>query len=91
MRECKNNYVIVATWNDGKCLELIKEYEKHEVLWQPKFPVSDKADMVKNAWRELSNTMKKSETEIKKKVFQLRKSFNREYRRRFKNNKNTGK
>ncbi len=66
------------SWPREKCLGLIDEYEKHEVLWNPQH--GDYYNKLKkhDAWVEVSSVLDISPQEGKKKMDSLLSSFRRE-------------
>lgn len=71
----------MTSWDQDKCLELLSEFHKNEILWNPNH--KSYYDNVKKelAWKDISEIMSVDVEEIKKKMESLRGSFRRERNR----------
>lgn len=65
-------------WGQEKCLELIDNYEKYPVLWNPRHGLYYNKIKKHDAWVSISNAIGRSVAETKKKMESLLASFRRE-------------
>ncbi|XP_011871768.1 PREDICTED: uncharacterized protein LOC105564173 [Vollenhovia emeryi] len=77
-------------WDQETCIQLINEYRKKEVLWNPRDPAYYNKLKKEDAWKELREKFGKSIEELKKKIDSLKGSYRRE-KTRAKTSMGTGK
>nr|CAH7759847.1 unnamed protein product [Callosobruchus chinensis] len=74
-------------WNREKCLQLIDQYEKYPILWNPKHGLYYNKVKKNDAWELIDGIMECSKGESKKKMDSMLSSFRRE---KAKGNKSVG-
>ncbi|GFR00479.1 MADF domain-containing protein [Trichonephila clavata] len=62
-------------WSNDHCIELIGEYKKRDVLWNPKNPFYNSKNKKNEAWSEIAEQMKVDEKSIRQKMNSLLGSF----------------
>jgi hypothetical protein len=77
-------------WTNENALFLIAEYEKSEILWNPRHQQYFNTIKKEDAWNEIACKLKFPVEELKKKMESLKGSFRRE-RSRIKSRMGTGK
>lgn len=68
-------------WDNNKALQLIEEFQKRDILWNPKHAAFYNMNKKEDAWMSLSQAMHCSVEEVKKKMGSLKGSFRRERNR----------
>nr|CAH7742193.1 unnamed protein product [Callosobruchus chinensis] len=74
-------------WNREKCLQLIDQYDKYPILWNPKHGLYYNKVKKNDAWEIIDGIMECSKGESKKKMDSMLSSFRRE---KAKENKSVG-
>jgi len=77
-------------WSKESCLNLINEYQKYPVLWNPKDPMYFSKNKKIDAWTQIGRNLNIDTEEAKKKMISLSGSFRRE-KAKTKNSFGTGK
>lgn len=65
-------------WPNNTCFRLLKEYEMHPMLWDPKNPSYFNRDIKVDAWSEIASNMNKEISDVRAKLNSLLGSFRRE-------------
>ncbi|XP_046435802.1 uncharacterized protein LOC124187749 isoform X2 [Neodiprion fabricii] len=77
-------------WTQEECLQVINEYRKRKVLWNPRDPLYYNKITKEDAWTEIAVKCCRSTEELKKKIESLKSTYRREKTRARKRYK-TGK